>query len=451
MEPLPQSWRLRSMTFSVRVIGLLLVVVACGGDQVGADSAAGSTTTTVEPTGPADSPSVSSDACGLVDPWGTVETAFVGIVASVETRVNEQRQFELEERGLDPVVGEWPWVTFEVDRWFTTDFGTTFSMWAPGFEGSPGESWQIAGALYWVVDEQSGEVFSCLSQLASESEATEWEDRFGGSVAAGSGSAETPADPDLLAEIEENRQLWDSRHPESYTAIVSTFRGRQPVEECGGSSSVRVVVEEGEPVEAVDLRRLCRVSDPADAYTVEDTFDLAVEAAGALEGDVVFDEKYGFIRGFYASDRSIEASAAVDLLADTAVPVILGTEGSLAAAEEARTRWDESAVDSYTMDVEIQCFCAMAGNFEVTVNNGEVEEMRKLDGLDDVVQPDTPAFELTVEWLLGSITAWSSSTPDSVVAGFHEAGYPVDIHIDVMENVIDDELTVLVRRFSPTD
>jgi hypothetical protein len=38
-----------------------------------------------------------------------------------------------------------------------------------------------------------------------------------------------------------------------------------------------------------------------------------------------------------------------------------------------------------------------------------------------------------------------------VVAGFHEAGYPVDIHIDVMENVIDDELTVLVRRFSPSD
>ena len=47
---------------------------------------------------------------------------------------------------------EWPWASFEVDGWYTKDFGTGFSMWAPGFASRAGERWQIAGALY-VVDE----------------------------------------------------------------------------------------------------------------------------------------------------------------------------------------------------------------------------------------------------------------------------------------------------------
>jgi hypothetical protein len=426
---------------------VVLIAAACGGGapDVGEGTATTSTSLLGEE---ALASSVSSDACALSDPWEMVETAFVGTVTDIDVRVNEGRQFELEERGLDVAAAEWPWVTFEVESWFTNDYGTRFSMWSPGFEGAVGETWQIAGALYWV-NEQSGEVFSCLSVPEAESDLSAWEDRFGGSIVAGTDTPENPADPAVLAEIDANRRIWESKRPESYTAIVTVFADRQPTNACGGSTSVRLVVENGDLTEAVDLRRLCRVSDLDFVYTVEDVFSVATEAAGAVEGEIVFDEDYGFVTGFSAFDRSIEVNASVNLLAETAAPASLGTEASLAAVDDALRRWDAADIDSYTMTLDVECFCTIGGSYEVTVVDGRVETIRRLDDLNGPPQSDS--FDFTVEGLLASLTSWSGATPDSVIAGFHELGYPVDIHIDAITNAVDDELTLFVKHLEPNE
>lgn len=422
----------------------LLVAAACGGGSPSGDVTATSAFQGDE----AVPSSVSLEACALSDPWEMVETAFVGTVSEVEVRVNERRQFELEERGIEATAAEWPWVTFEVEAWFTNDYGTRFSMWAPEFKGTVGEAWQIAGALY-SVDEQSGEVFPCVSVPESDDELSAWEERFGGSIAAGTNTPENPGDPAVLAEIDENRQLWQSQRPENYTAIVDVYDDRQPQDACGNSTSVRLVVENGTVIEAVDLRRLCRVDDLENIYTVEDVFSLATGAAGAVEGEISYDDAYGFITGFYAYDRSIEASASVRLVTTTAAPASLGTEESLAAIEDAAMRWEAAGVDLYTMTLDVQCFCTTFGTYEVTVVNGEVETIQRLDDQGELPEPDP--FEFTVEGLLSSVTTWSGEDPDSVVAGFHELGYPTDLHIDPIANAIDDELTLFVRHLEPTN
>lgn len=437
------------MRWPVLLVVSALVTTACGTPSGGGGgSELGSTST--QGTNHREDPPPSVEACGLSDPWDMVETAFVATVAEVETRVKEQSQGEVDEQGLNGSAPEWPWVTFVVDRWFTDDFGTRFSMWAPGFEGAPGQEWQIAGALYWdwVMGEQSGEVFDCLSVPVSETELTVWDERFGGSVVAGSDTPEGEPDPELLARIEDHRAIWASRRPDSYTAILSAYEGRQMADECGAGNPVRLVVEDGQPVEAVDLRRSCRMGDPNNAYSVDDLFDLASDAAAAIEGDITFDEEYGFITGFYAADRSIEVSGGVEFLADVAAPAVMGTEEVLAATADARVRWDQAGIGSYLIRVESLCFCGGSGSYEATVVDGAVQDVRRLEGLAEVEPLDASSF-FTVEGLFDDIAAWADEAPESFVAGFSEAGYPVDFHVDVRFDTSDDEFTVLVRELTP--
>jgi len=432
------------MHMFVGVVAVSLVVASCGGAD-GTESNS-TPTTAVAPgdtLGEPGSPSV--EACGLSDPWGMVETAFVGTVAAVTTR-DRISQEAIDGRAASG--GEWPWVSFEVDGWYTKDFGTDFSMWAPGFAGRVGERWQIAGALYFVDGEQSGEVFPCVSTAATTDDLAAWDARYGGSVAARNGTPEQPADPQLVANIDAHEQTWEQRRPNSYTAIISASSGSIRSDECGASGQIRVVVEAGRVVEAVDLQRRCRVDDPTQTPTVDDLFDLARGAAGAVQGDVIFDQDLGFITGFSASDRSVDVWGGADLLADVAVPVTLGTDESLAAAEQARSRWEDSAIDSYTLDLEVQCFCSVGGRFEVTVTDGVIESVTGASGRG--APPDVDSFDFTVPGLLDSLTGWSGSTPDFIAAGFDELGYPVDIHIDAITEAVDDELTVLVRSLTPT-
>ena len=99
MEPHEAPRRLIHMRTSALLVALAIVTTACGsssGGALGSDS-----TTTVEQNPQPEETPVSVEACGLSDPWSMVETAFVATVSEVERRVNEQRQFNLEEHGLD--------------------------------------------------------------------------------------------------------------------------------------------------------------------------------------------------------------------------------------------------------------------------------------------------------------------------------------------------------------
>ena len=325
-------------------------------------------------------------------------------------------------------------------------------MWAPGFEASPGQEWLIAGALYgaggpYGAIEQSGEVFPCLSIPFDESEMAVWEELFGGSVTAGSEKPEGEPDPVLVARIEKNLELWEQSRPDDYTVIMSAYDERQWADACGESDLMRLVVEDGEPVEALDLRRLCRIEDLSRVYTIEDLFDLAIDTAGAVDGEVTFDDEYGLITGFYASDRSVEVSIYTQFMTDVAAPAFLVTESLSDQVADARSRWEEAGVDSYEMTVATQCFCP-GGSYEVTVGDGVVDDVRPLNG-PAVGDPDWQSPLFTIDGLFEEIDRWLAESPESLIVGFSELGYPVDVHLDPQLNTFDDELSVFISDFRP--
>jgi hypothetical protein len=418
------------------LVAIGIMVAACGAipeDTVGSDPNAPGTTI-VPVTGDS---SVSSVACTSEDAWSSVETAFQGRVASVETRAN-------------PPLEGWHWVSFEVDRWFTDDYGTSFSMWAPGFEGSPDEEWLIAGALYHV-EEQSGEVFACISAPADETVVGEWEDRYGPGVTAGAETPETPADPAVIAGIEEARAVWESAGIDDYTAVITVHDGREGSgDECGSNTSIRVVVVDGVITQAIDLGRFCEIEDTSGIELIDDLFDMAVTYAGGIEEPIVFDETYGFPSYFYATDRSVDVGAAVQMLEPRPMPAVVGAIEALAEAAAARARWEEAGITDYEFDLDVTCFCTIAGRVHVVVEDGVPVEATSESGPVDTTGFDF--LEFTIDGVFDLFTEWGGDTsPDQVVAAFDpELGYPLDVRIDHILEAIDDELSVAVTGLTPT-
>ncbi len=443
------------------VLLVVLVTAACGSPQapntIPAAPVSSAPVVGEPPLSDVRTPSV--DACGLSDPWSMVETAFVGTVTAIEVRTNEGRDFTRREMGLDPVGERWPWVTFAVDRWYTHDFGTTFSMWAPGFSATIGDEWLIAGALYWVVgesyqvSEQSGEVFACLSMPATSPDMTSWDSRYGGSVQAGSGTPEQAGDPAVLAGLAAHRAVWETQAPDDYTAVVSVSDSRTVrSNECGAFGLIRVVVEGAAVVQAVDLRSDCVVTDLSTVTGIGDLFDIAAETAGALQAPIVYDPEYGYVRSFDASDRSVEVSAGADMIVTAAVRAFVGADDVFAGAEAALTRWEAAGITSYVSDVEVDCLCFISGRYQVAVTDGTVEAVQGTDGPVDLTEPGFSSFDFSVEGLFNTLSVWSGDRPEAVVAGFDpDLGHPIDLRIDPVVDMFDDELTIIVRGLTPDE
>lgn len=104
-----------------------------------------------------------------------IESAFVGVVLAVDD------------------TGSHPWVTFDVEQWFTPDFGTEQALFAEGWEGVVGDRWLIAASRYSVGPLSAGEIFPCASEVYSTTGVTAWELRFGAAVDAGAGMPEQAA------------------------------------------------------------------------------------------------------------------------------------------------------------------------------------------------------------------------------------------------------------------
>jgi hypothetical protein len=438
----------RAATALIMAMGLL--VAACGAGSGAVDPIASKTTTTVAPsTIRSELVPGSTTACDDDDPWGSVETVFEGTISSVEIRPNSDRDDLAVEPGEEPPEEEWPWVTFEVSRWFTRDFGTTFSMWAPGFTGGTGESWLVAGSLYHTQGQQSGEVFPCVTVAASADAEAFLVERFGAPVAAGSGEPEKAADPALLDRIEAQRTIWVGAGIDDYTAVISVHSGDQQSSEdsCGSNTSIRVVVEGGAPVQAIDLARMCEV-DLDNLVLIDDLFVLATTNSGAIEEPVNFDEQYGFIRYFYASDRSVEVGGAVEMFQPRPLPGVVGSDASKTETAAARERWERSGIDDYSFSVDVVCFCTIAGRFDVVVEGGVPLSVTREAKAVDIKQFEF--IEFTVEGLYELAETWNGGNgPDRMVASFDpDLGYPIDLRIDAISEAMDDEVTVVVHDFS---
>ena len=127
--------------------------------------------------------------------------AFVGAVVAVDEEVHPWTTDPENPERAD-VAGTTRWVTFEVERWYTADWGTTFSVWAPAFSMNTGERFAVGGDAYHteVLDfsGQSGEVEICASLPDSEASPAAWEDFFGPGITPSAGNPETDIEPEVL-------------------------------------------------------------------------------------------------------------------------------------------------------------------------------------------------------------------------------------------------------------
>jgi Family of unknown function (DUF6174) len=129
--------------------------------------------------------------------------------------------------------------------------------------------------------------------------------------------------------------------------------------------------------------------------------------------------------------------------------MVCPSRGELAATiETQRARWTAAGVDSYEFTLHWGVSALSAGDYRVTVVDGQPSPglPRRLD--EPVVVPDAPPPDLseipqTIEQVFDRLT--SALNADRVVACYdQQLGYPLDVLIDPFLSGIDDELTMRI-------
>lgn len=149
----------------------------------------------------------------------------------------------------------------------------------------------------------------------------------------------------------------------------------------------------------------------------------------------------------------IPQGQAPEIAAQPSQPADDGTGQSETASEsaapapmtlsEGERRWQDSKPDSYRMTVMLECFCPMAGTWEVTVNNGSVDG-HMAGGTQDLPETDTPTIDRLYEWATASADAY----PDAEIqTSIDERGVPWEVDLDAPD-VVDEELAWLIEEFT---
>lgn len=351
-----------------------------------------------------------------------IESAFVGVVLAIDD------------------TGPNRWVTFDVDQWFTPDFGTEQALFADDWDGAVGERWLVAASRYSVGPLSAGEIFPCASEVYSTTGVAAWELSFGAPVDAGAAVPEQPADPNDLAAIETARERWLAAAPESYTYAVQVYDRAdwltEPAYRCG-LGAIRVVVEAGAVTQARDLRAHCDVP-LLEAPMLDELFELAETNAGALVAPPRFDERYGYVQSVEARDRSVDVSVWLSEFVPRAVPITVGDIDDVVS--EARSRWRASGPTSYRAVVEVICFCDVPGRVDVTVVDGTITSgiPESLDWIDP-----------SIDGLFDHIEAARLDDDGAELAFDPVHGYPVALRFDGDAMTVDDELELHVHELTP--
>ena len=109
------------------------------------------------------------------------------------------------------------------------------------------------------------------------------------------------------------------------------------------------------------------------------------------------------------------------------------TESDLIAAEE---KWSATGTDDYTLDMEIRCFCALEGSYEVSVRDDQVAELLYLIDGTWTEEPDwiPHADWFTAEGLFEVVR--ENLDADKIKVKYDGVqGYPtsIDIYLDTAE------------------
>ena len=380
-------------------------------------------------------------------PFKNAQFAFAGEVTAAESLLNEDKVFEAEERLIE-VTEElradlvWMWVTFDVEGWYTEDWGTPFSIWMPRFDVEVGQRWLMGGDAHFVVvgdfAGQSGTADPCIAETLTPAALATWDGHFGGSVQPGAAAPEAPPSPEQVAMIDAAQRQWETSGVTSYTVVMAFGDGAAPSGDCPGGQLARVVVGDLAVVQAVNVRDSCEV-DPALIPAPSTLFDVAREFSGTENFRFEADPTTGFPLAFSAGDRSARVSYFVeDFEPGQTALAVLGWAETLTALEEARDRWALAELSQY--DFELDLVCGECGS-TLTGSVGGDDRGISSDGW--LVGRDL-ALPLWVEEHFDYVASHPTGNP--VVAVFdQQLGYLRDIWLD--QNVMHGDHEIHVRVF----
>jgi hypothetical protein len=388
---------------------------------------------------------VGGGQCGTGDVvFVDAQFAFVGTVTEIAGEF-DPRDVDAENPDRPERPALTPWVTFDVDGWYTSDWGSTFRVWMPQHAVEVGDRVAVAGDARHVGIEgfsgQSGEVEFC-SSADGDGALSSWDAYFGSPVVAGAGVPEGAPNPAVIAEIDAAETAWSSMNMTSYSYLLSVYDPRRPEGECDVNFA-RVVVEADEIIEAVELRPVfgtqtgCNV-EPVNVPTVSELFDRARATAGATSFSFLSDLTTGVVLEFRARDRSVEFEARVSGLSPATDRAVVGWPDVSTAAADARARWSTQSFDHEVTVADSEGERAYF-NISTTVVDGTVVEVRN-DG--EIVDPETleqPWTPYTVDGVFDLIDELADD--GAVVAVFDAStGAPTNVWFDPLPNAIDDEL-----------
>jgi len=379
--------------------------------------------------------------------FADAQFAFVGTVSDVRAEILPwDVDWEIPDRLDEPEPTRW--VTFDVDSWYTVDWGTQFSVWMPVHRAVVGDRLAVGGDARFVsitgFSGQSGEVEFCTlaAEPLAESLAA-WDAFFGPLIEAGAAVPEGEPDPADLDAIDQAEIAWSTLAVDSYSYLLSLYDRNAQRSQCA-SSTQRIVVIDGEIAEATSISAppfACEQS-PGEVPSIAELFDLARQVAGATDFDFRSNLDNGTVMNFYASDRSIETQVHVLRWTESTAPTVVGWDSASQAAQAAADRWASAPRDRTT---RVQIGGGERAHYNLTTIevDGEVVEVRNGE---DVIDPKTlnqPWTPFTVDGVFDLIEELSSQ--GHVVAVFDpQTGAPTYLFFDPMPEVVDDELSVRI-------
>jgi hypothetical protein len=116
-------------------------------------------------------------------------------------------------------------------------------------------------------------------------------------------------------------------------------------------------------------------------------------------------------------------------------------------------KWRDAGITRYRYSLSVGCFCAFRDRMPLTaeVRQGEVVSLVYADGT--ALSPADADYEFLsryapMEGLFAVLEAGLSGEADEVTVTYDPAyGFPRTIHLDVIEEAIDDELSLEVTNF----
>ena len=152
-------------------------------------------------------------------------------------------------------------------------------------------------------------------------------------------------------------------------------------------------------------------------------------------------------------------SSVVSVLAVSAASLVMAACGLLldpdpwterqSQLEFHRQVWETVGPDSYRYDLTRACFCALAGDFTVVVNEGAVVQATRPDG--STVPEESLPYLQTVGDLFDRIQMAIENEADRFEARYDpDLGYPTLVDLDPQLNTIDEEIRYEASSLEPT-